>query len=458
MISEEKMASNVKGKKFYIDTLGCSKNQVDSEFLAGCLLRSGFVMTSEVHLANYLIVNTCGFIGDAMEESVNALLEYGAMKEPHQTLIAAGCLSERFAEDIRREMPEVDMIVGVTRFLELPEMIAAYGKDAHDSIRVGDIDRYVRYDEKERVLLNPGHYAYVKISEGCDNRCTYCTIPGFKGKYKSRTMEDIVREAENLARRGVKEIILIAQDTTKYGMDIYNAYRLGDLLEKLVDVKGIEWIRILYAYPDVIDKDLIDTIQKHDKICNYLDIPIQHSNDVVLKAMNRHTTAADIDKVIHMIRRAIPDMAIRTTLMVGFPGESQKAFEELLDFVKSGSFDRLGVFEYSPEDGTPAASFKNQVAPKIKERRKNQLMSLQQKISENNNMKKIGKQMKILIDEKVADEDVYLGRSEYDAPEVDGIVYVNTAKILAPGDFVEVVITDALEYDLIGEIADESAQ
>jgi ribosomal protein S12 methylthiotransferase len=447
-----------KNKRFFIETLGCSKNQVDSEFMAGRLIKDGFEMTKDFNDADYIIVNTCGFIGDAMEESINMILEYGAIKTSGQTLIAAGCLSERFAKEIEREIPEIDIIIGVTRFLELPEILSDYEKNGKRIMRVGDIDRYVEYCEKERVILNPSHYAYVKISEGCDNRCTYCTIPAFKGKNKSRRIEDILSEAQDLADRGVKEIILIAQDTTKYGIDIYGELKLVDLLEGLVEVRGIEWIRILYAYPDVLDEKLIDTIGKHDKICNYLDMPIQHCHDDVLRKMNRHTSESDIERVLTMIRESVPDMSIRTTIMVGFPGESADAFEKLLEFVEKNKFEKLGVFEFSPEEGTPAAGMDCQIDLQTKADRKARIMMLQCDISKEANQNKIGKTFRTMIDEKVENEDVYLGRTQYDAPEVDGLVYVNTDRELAAGEFVNVRITDALEYDLIGVIDDESAE
>ena len=448
----------IKNKKFFIETLGCSKNQVDSEFLAGRLIRAGLDLTYDFEDADYIIVNTCGFIADAMEESVNTILEFGRLKRSEQVIVAAGCLSERFADEIQREMPEIDIVIGVTKFLELPEMLETFEFGGNRISNVGDIDRYVDYQERERVLLDQKHYAYVKISEGCDNRCTYCTIPGFKGRYKSRSMENVISEANELARRGVKEIVLIAQDTTKYGIDIYGEYKLIDLLEELVLVEGIEWIRILYAYPDVLDESLIDTIRKHEKICNYLDMPIQHCNDDVLKRMNRHTNEKDLEKVLEMIRRLIPDMSIRTTLMVGFPGESRAAFDKLIGFVEKQAFDKLGVFEYSPEEGTPAAGFDCQIDSSTKADRKERIMILQKEISENANNKKIGMKMKAIIDEKIENEDVYIGRTQYDAPEVDGVLYINTKSRLAPGDFVNVTITDSLEYDLIGVIENEFAK
>ncbi len=458
MNSADKKKIKIENKKFLIETLGCSKNQVDSEFLAGRLIKAGLDLTYDFEDADYIIVNTCGFIADAMEESVNTILEFGRIKSKNQVIVAAGCLSERFADEIQREMPEIDIIIGVTKFLELPEMLEKFESDGNRISNVGEIDRYVDYEERERVLLDQEHYAYVKISEGCDNRCTYCTIPGFKGGYKSRRIEDIISEANELASRGVKEIVLIAQDTTKYGLDIYGEFKLVELLEELVLVDGIEWIRILYAYPDVLDESLIEMIRKNDKICNYLDMPIQHCNDDVLKRMNRHTNSKDLEKVLEMIRRLIPDMSIRTTLMVGFPGESVGAFEELIEFVEKQIFDKLGVFEYSPEEGTPAAGFDCQIDSNTKADRKERIMLLQKKISENANNKKIGMTIKAIIDEKIENEDVYIGRTQYDAPEVDGVLYINTKSELEPGDFVDVKITDSLEYDLIGVIENESAK
>ncbi|HKL10329.1 MAG TPA: 30S ribosomal protein S12 methylthiotransferase RimO [Clostridia bacterium] len=445
-------------KKFFIETLGCSKNQVDSEFLAGRLISAGLDLTYDFDEADYIIVNTCGFIADAMEESVNAILEFGRLKSSNQTIVAAGCLSERFADEIRSEMPEIDIIIGVTKFLELPEMFEKFECDGNRILNIGDIDRYVDYREEERVLLDQKHYAYVKISEGCDNRCTYCTIPGFKGGYKSRRIEDLISEVNKLAIMGVKEIVLIAQDTTKYGIDIYGEFKLVELLEELVLVDGIEWIRILYAYPDVLDESLINTIRKHEKICNYLDMPIQHCHDDMLKRMNRHTSERDLENVLKMIRKLVPDMSIRTTLMVGFPGESQEAFEKLFRFVEKQEFDKLGVFEYSPEEGTPAAGFDCQIDSSTKADRKERIMILQKQISENANNKRIGMNVKAIIDEKVENEDVYIGRTQYDAPEVDGVLYIYAKSKLAPGDFVNVKITDALEYDLIGVIENESAE
>lgn len=458
--TKRKRPKGLQGKKFFIETLGCSKNLVDSEFMAGELMRQGCLQTSEVDEADYLILNTCGFIGDAMEESVNAILELGALKKPGQKLVAAGCLSERFAEELAEEIPELDMIVGVARFLELPEMLLASEGDGSGSgnMRVGEIDRYVDYCPTERVLMTPGFYAYVKISEGCDNACTYCTIPSFKGRNKSRTMEAIEEEVRDLSERGVKEIILIAQDTTKYGKDLYGRCRLPDLLERLAGVEGIEWIRILYAYPDIIDRRLIETIRKHKKICRYLDMPIQHCHDGILKAMNRHTSSRDLDALLNMIREVIPEMAIRTTLMVGFPGETEEAFEALMAFVERQKFDKLGVFQYSPEAGTPSARFENQVHPDIKEERHARIMALQREISTKAQQERVGELLRVMIEEKVPDEAVYIGRTEYDAPEVDGVVYIHTEKNLQPGTFIPVRITDALEYDLIGEIEHDASE
>lgn len=445
--------------KIYLETLGCSKNQVDSEIMLSILQKNNFQLAGSKYEADIVVVNTCGFIESAKEESINTILELAGLKQHGscQILIVTGCLSQRYSKELSSEIPEVDAFIGTTNFKDIADVIKNILKDKSRIIRPGNIDDKVDYDIP-RVLTTPSYTAYLKIAEGCDNFCTYCIIPKLRGKYRSRPIEKIVDEAKGLAAQGVKELIIIAQDTTRYGRDLYGNYQLVKLLDSLSKIDGIKWIRLQYSYPDIISDDLIELMANNDKICNYIDMPIQHCNNDILKTMNRTTTKEHILEIINKIKNKIPNVALRTSLIVGFPGETNEQFDELYEFVKSVEFDRLGVFTYSLEEDTPAAKLPNQIDEDLKNERMNKIMELQKDISLKKNMGKIGKIYDILIEEKIENEDVYVGRTEYDAPEVDGVVYVNSKTNLAIGDFVKAKITDSLEYDLIGEIYDEPSK
>ncbi len=441
----------------YIETLGCSKNQVDSEIMLAILEKNDFKLTNNMNVAEIVIVNTCGFIESAKQESINSILELSDLKKQGncKVIIVTGCLVQRYVDELSQELPEVDAFLGTTNFNEVANVVKEILNERKQISIIGNINDEVNYDIP-RVLTTPSHSAYIKIAEGCDNFCTYCIIPKLRGRFKSRPMEDIIKEAKHLAFNGVKELIIIAQDTTKYGKDVYGNYKLVELLRNLSKVEGINWIRLQYSYPDIISNDLIELIANNKTICNYLDVPIQHCNNNILKKMNRSTSKEEILNLITKLRSAVPDIAIRTSLIVGFPGETEEQFNELYDFVKNVRFDRLGVFTYSIEEGTPAAEFKDQISHETKELRRNKIMELQQKISLEKNMDKIGNIYDILIEEKMKNDDnIYIGRSEFDAPEVDGIIYVRSNKDLILGDFQRVKITDALEYDLIGEVVNE---
>ncbi len=442
--------------KVYFETLGCAKNQVDTEIMVGIMSENKYFATSSPEDADVIVVNTCGFIESAKTESVETILEMSTYKTEGccKALVVTGCLAERYAEALKEEIPEVDAFVGTTQFDQiLPVVEAIFGRGL-TQICIGDIDKDIE-ENLPRVLSTPSHMAYLKISEGCDNLCTYCIIPKLRGKYRSRKMEDIVREAERLAAQGVQELIIIAQDTTRYGIDLYGAYRLSELLEHLNAIEGIKWIRIQYMYPDVIDEVLIDAIAKLDKVVKYVDMPIQHGADSVLKRMNRRTDQAHIRRVVNMLRDKVEGVSIRTTLIVGFPGETDAEFEELKAFVEEMAFDRLGAFAYSQEEDTPAARMPDQVDEEVKQERLGKIMAVQMGISEKRMHEKIGMTLEVLIEEVAQDDEegrVYIGRSSVDAPEIDGVVYVHASKTLEIGSFVFVKITDALEYDLIGEI------
>lgn len=445
--------------KVYMETLGCSKNQIDSEIMLGILKNYDYNITSDAKEANIVVVNTCGFIESAKEESINTILEFTQLKTQGKCniIVVTGCLSERYSEQLSKELPEVDAFIGTSNFSEVANVINNILKKRQRIIKVGNVDRKENYN-LPRVLTTPNYSAYIKIAEGCDNFCTYCIIPKLRGKYKSRPKKDIINEARSLATQGVKELIIIAQDTTRYGIDIYNKYELPNLLIDLCNIEGIKWIRLQYSYPDIFSDELIDMIAQHDKICNYFDIPIQHCNNSILKKMNRNTTKEHIINLIVKIRNKIPDASIRTSLIVGFPGETQDQYKELYHFVESIKFDKLGVFTYSQEEDTPAASFKNQISDNIKNNRQKTIMELQESISLKKNMDKIGNIYDILIEEKLDNENIYIGRTQYDAPEVDGIVYVNSEVTIEVGKMIKAKIVDALEYDLIGEMVYEFSE
>ena len=440
-------------------SLGCDKNLVDSEKMLGMLYEDGFSFTDDEAEADVILVNTCCFIGDAKEESVNTLLEMAEYRKsgPCKALIVTGCMAQRYKEEITREIPEVDAVVGTTAFDEIVKVIRGV-LSGQEHIQQFEELSALPGTEGRRLVTTGGCYAFLKIAEGCDKRCTYCIIPYLRGPYRSVPMEKLVREAEELAEKGIKELILVAQETTLYGADLYGRKCLPELLRNLCRIPGIQWIRIQYCYPEEITDELIQTVREEEKICHYLDIPIQHASDRILKRMNRRTNQAELREMIGKLRREIPDIALRTTLISGFPGETQEDHEELCRFVDEMEFERLGVFAYSLEEDTPAASFPDQVPQEVKEGRRDEIMELQQEIAFEACEAMVGRELEVLIEGKVADENAYVGRTYMDAPGVDGMIFVNTGLELMTGDFVRVRVTGALEYDLIGEVCDESAQ
>lgn len=440
-------------------SLGCDKNLVDSEKMLGLLYEDGFTFTDDEREADVILVNTCCFIGDAKEESVNTLLEMAEYRKngPCRALIVTGCLAERYREEITEEIPEVDAVIGTTAYDQIVPVIREV-LSGGEHIQSFEDPTALPEVKAERMVTTGGHYAYLKIAEGCDKHCTYCIIPSLRGPYRSVPMEQLVSEAEQLAEKGVKELILVAQETTLYGVDLYGEKSLPKLLRQLCRVPGIQWIRILYCYPEEITDELIETIRDEEKICHYLDIPIQHASDRILKRMNRRTSQAQLREMIGKLRREIPDIALRTTLISGFPGETQEDHEELYNFVNEMEFTRLGVFAYSQEEDTPAASFPDQIPQEVKEERRDENMELQQEIAFEACGRMVGQVLEVMIEGKVADENAYVGRTYMDAPGVDGLIFVNTGLELMSGDFVRVKVTGALEYDLIGEVCDESAQ
>ncbi len=441
--------------KILFISLGCDKNLVDSEVMLGLLAEKGYGFTDDETQADIIVVNTCCFIGDAKEESVNTILEMAEWKNKGKLkgLIVTGCLAERYREEILKEIPEVDAVVGTASYDRIAEVIeqAAAGEQ---KLLYGNTDRLVM-TETGRILTTGGHYAHLKIAEGCDKHCTYCIIPKLRGRYRSFPMEKLVKEAQELADQGVKELILVAQETTMYGTDLYGEKKLHELLKELCRIRGIRWIRIQYCYPEEIYEELIRTIRDEPKICHYLDLPIQHASDRILKRMGRRTTRQDLQKMIGRLREEIPDICLRTTLITGFPQETEEEHEELLDFVDEMEFDRLGVFPYSPEEDTPAACMEGQIPEEIKEARRDELMELQQDISFEKAEAMIGKGLWCMVEGKVAEEYAYVARTYKDAPGVDGYIFIQTMAELMSGDFVKVHVTGADEYDLIGEIADE---
>lgn len=440
-------------------SLGCDKNLVDSENMLGILHQGGYTLTADEMEADVVVVNTCCFIEDAKKESIDTILEVSQYKQSGKckALIVTGCMAQRYKEEILTEIPEVDAVIGTTSYDQIVEVANSILKEKGlKTQRFDGIDREI-IEEMPRILTTAGYFAYVKIAEGCDNKCTYCIIPQLRGKYRSRPMDKIKKEVESLAKQGVSEIILVAQDTTKYGSDLENA-TLAKLLHELGKVEGIEWIRVLYCYPENITDELITEIKRNPKVCHYLDMPIQHAADPVLKRMARRTTNASLKEVISKLRREIPDIALRTTLIVGFPGETEEDFKVLCDFVEEMKFDRLGVFTYSQEEGTAAALLKEQLDEEVKQQRKDIIMSLQHTISEKLTHSKIGQEMKVLIEGKLSEEDVYIGRTYQDTPEIDGQVFIDFEGELLSGDFVSVRITGANDYDLIGEIMDEYSE
>ena len=442
--------------KIMFISLGCDKNLVDTEMMLGMLAEKGYQFTDDEQEAEIVVVNTCCFIGDAKEESINTLIEIGQLKETANVkmLIAAGCLAQRYQKEIREQIPEVDVIIGTMAIDKIVEAVEEYQTKQYTTF-VEDIDK-TPVSGKKRVVTTGGHYAYMKIAEGCDKRCSYCIIPKVRGGYRSIPMETLLKEANTLVGQGVKELILVAQETTLYGTDLYGKKSLPELLRKLSEIRGLYWIRILYCYPEEITEELIDTIAELPKVCHYLDIPIQHASDKILKRMGRRTDQQQLKEKIAMIRSKIPDICLRTTLITGFPGETQEDHEQSMAFVDEMEFDRLGVFTYSAEEDTPAASFPDQIEEEVKKDRQADIMELQQEIAFEKAEGMTGQDVLVMIEGKVADENAYVGRTYKDAPNVDGLVFVNTDRELMTGDFVPVHITGSYEYDLIGEIKDEN--
>ena len=433
-------------------SLGCDKNLVDSEVMLGLLDKKGYQIVDSEEDADIIVVNTCCFIHDAKEESIQTILEMAEYKKEGKlkALIVTGCLAQRYQQEIIDEIPEVDAVLGTTSYDHIVEAVeeALAGK-AH--VVLEDVDALPDVKEK-RLVTTGGHYAYMKIAEGCDKHCTYCIIPKLRGNYRSVPMEKLLAEAKDLADQGVKELILVAQETTVYGKDIYGEKSLHKLLRELCKIAGIQWIRILYCYPEEIYDELIQTIKEENKVCHYLDLPIQHASDAVLKRMGRRTSKAQLVEIIEKLRKEIPDISLRTTLITGFPGETQEQHEELKDFVDEMEFDRLGVFTYSPEEDTPAATMTGQIPEEVKEERQAELMELQQEIAFDLAEDMVGREVLVMIEGKVADENAYVGRTYKDAPNVDGLIFINTDEELMSGDFARVRVTGALEYDLIGEL------
>lgn len=441
--------------KILLVSLGCDKNLVDSEVMLGMLAEKGYTFTNDEAEAEIAVVNTCCFINDAKEESVNAILEMAELKKSGQlkALIVTGCLAQRYQKEIREEIEEVDAIIGTSAIDKIAETI-------EDAIAGESREHMLPLDGKlsgnrKRMVTTGGHYAYLKIAEGCDKCCTYCIIPAIRGEYRSVPMEELTAEAETLAAGGVKELILVAQETTLYGLDLYGEKKLPELLSRLCRIPGLYWIRILYCYPEEITDDLIRVIKQEEKICHYLDIPVQHGSDSVLKRMGRKTDSEQIRNMVKKLRENIPDICLRTTLITGFPGETEKDHETLMEFVDEMEFDRLGVFTYSPEENTPASLMPDQVGEDVKEKRRDAIMELQQEIAYEAAAKMEGKSVDAMIEGKIADEDAYVARTYKDAPNVDGYLFIHTDRQLMSGDFVKVRITGSYEYDLIGEICDE---
>ena len=433
-------------------SLGCDKNLVDSEVMLGLLDKKGYQIVDSEEDADIIVVNTCCFIHDAKEESIQTILEMAEYKKEGKlkALIVTGCLAQRYQQEIIDEIPEVDAVLGTTSYDHIVEAVEeALAGNGH--VVLEDVDALPDVKEK-RIVTTGGHYAYMKIAEGCDKHCTYCIIPKLRGNYRSVPMEKLLAEAKDLADQGVKELILVAQETTVYGKDLYGEKSLHKLLRELCKISGIQWIRILYCYPEEIYDELIQTIKEENKVCHYLDLPIQHASDAVLKRMGRRTSKTQLVEIIEKLRKEIPDISLRTTLITGFPGETQEQHEELKDFVDEMEFDRLGVFTYSPEEDTPAATMADQIPEEVKEDRQAELMELQQEIAFDLAEDMVGREVLVMIEGKVADENAYVGRTYKDAPNVDGLIFINTDEELMSGDFARVRVTGALEYDLIGEL------
>jgi len=438
----------------YFVSLGCDKNLVDSEMMITSLRKNGFVLTDDIEEADVIVVNTCCFIGDAKEESINALIEMGGYKDGRcKLLVAAGCLAQRYHNEIKEDIPEVDLIVGTMGYEDLSDKIneALEGTGVLESLK--DID-YLPTPLTDRDSMSGGYYAYLKIAEGCDKCCTYCVIPKVRGHYRSVPMDNLIAQAKHLVNNGAKELILVAQETTLYGKDIYGEKSLPKLLDELSKIDELKWIRILYCYPEEITDELIDAIKRNPKVCNYLDMPIQHGADDVLRRMGRWTNREQIENTVSKLRKEIPDIVLRTTLITGFPGETEEDFEQLKEFVEKMQFDRLGVFTYSREEDTPAAEMVEQIEEEIKASRRDEIMQIQQDIAFDKSNSRVGEIYEVMIEGKLPEEGVYIARTYMDAPDVDGYVFIQSDYNFDSGDFVKVEITRSDEYDLIGEIID----
>ncbi|WP_312071559.1 30S ribosomal protein S12 methylthiotransferase RimO [Anaerotignum propionicum] len=444
-------------------SLGCDKNRVDSEVMLGILAQNGFQTIADEAEADIIVINTCCFIKDALDESIETILEMAEYKKTGKCkgLIVAGCLGQRYEKEFFDELPEVDAVIGTAAYESVAEVAADILKGKMGEKYLEDIDRPMEdTNGKLRILSTAPYFAYLKISEGCDNHCTYCVIPKLRGKHRSRTMESLVEEAKVLADNGVEELVIVAQDTSIYGRDLYGEPKLHDLLEELSKVDGIEWIRLLYCYPETLTQETIDEMARNEKICHYIDMPIQHGNDAVLKRMGRKSNQALIKEKVAALRGAMPDIAIRTTLIVGFPGETEEEFQDLVEFVEEMRFDRLGVFSYSQEEGTAAAIMENQIDEDLKEVRKETIMDIQKNIAASLCEKEVGKVVQVLVEGKLPEENIYCGRTRRDAPDIDGLVFLTAEEELYSGDFVTARIREAGDYDLMGDViyADESAE
>lgn len=444
-------------------SLGCDKNRVDSEVMLGILSQKGFQAVADEAEADIIVVNTCCFIKDALDESIETILEMAEHKKTGKCkgLIIAGCLGQRYEADFFAELPEVDAIVGTAAYESIGDVAAEILMGKNGMKYLEDIDRPMENENaKLRVLSTAPYFAYLKISEGCDNHCTYCVIPKLRGKHRSRKLESLIEEATILAGQGVKELVIVAQDTSIYGRDLYGESKLHELLEKLGEISGIEWIRLLYCYPETLTKETIAVMAKNPKICHYIDMPIQHGNDAVLKRMGRKSSQSLIRQTVAALRSAMPDIAIRTTLIVGFPGETEEEFEDLIQFVQDMKFDRLGVFSYSQEDGTPAGNMENQIEDELKEERRDIIMDIQKSIAAALCEKEVGTVVQVLVEGKLPEEEIYCGRTRRDAPDIDGLVFLNADYELISGEFVMAKIREAGDYDLMGDVidGDESAE
>lgn len=438
--------------KILFISLGCDKNLVDTEVMLGMLASRGYEMTNDEQEADIIVINTCCFIHDAKEESIQNILEMAEYKKngSAKALIVTGCMAERYRQEILDEIPEVDEVLGTTAYDRILDAVDAALAGQHE-VMTADLDA-LPLPETKRLVTTGGHFAYLKIAEGCDKHCTYCIIPKIRGNFRSVPMERLLKEAQDLAEQGVKELILVAQETTLYGKDLYGEKSLPKLLRELCKISGIRWIRILYCYPEEITDELIQVMKEEPKICHYLDLPIQHASDTILKRMGRRTSKQELIDIVQKLRKEIPDICLRTTLITGFPGETQEQHEEVMEFIDTLEFDRLGAFTYSPEEDTPAATFEDQIDEEVKEDRQADIMELQQEIAFDKAEDMIGREVLVMIEGKVADENAYVGRTYRDAPNVDGLIFINTDVELISGDFAKVKVTGALDYDLIGEL------